>query len=137
MKKQIEVTKKTTEFIEVEIPSFFKRFNVNVSITEHSIIQVWPDNTLISFTPASDERYSTKIAELMNDKPHHQNITREEFDTAFNNTIKCLTEQYQLSMNMLHDPKEQAAEGQEAKAAEATEQTEQATEETGEEVAAE
>jgi hypothetical protein len=137
MKKQIEITKKTTEFIEVEIPSFFKRFNVNVSITAHSIIQVWPDSALISFTPASDERFNAKIAELMNDKPHHKSITIEEFETAFNNTIKCLTEQYQLSMNMLHDPKEQTAEGQEVKAAEATEQTEQATEETGEAVAVE
>jgi hypothetical protein len=136
MKKQIEVTKKTTEFIEVEIPSFFKRFLVSISITEHSIIQVWPNSALISFTPVSDERYSDKITELMNDKHHHQKITKEEFETAFNNTIKCLTEQYQLSMNMLHDPKEQAAEGQEAQAAEA-EQTEQATEETGEAVAVE
>jgi hypothetical protein len=108
MKKQIEVTKKSTEFIEVEIPSFFKRFSISVSITDHSIIQVWPDNALISFTPASDERYSAKIAELMNDKPHHQNITKQEFDTAFNNTIKCLTEQYQLSMSMM-DPNAQAA----------------------------
>jgi hypothetical protein len=143
MKKQIEITKKATEIIEVEIPSFFKRYNVSVSITAHSLIQAWPDNALISFTPATDERYNAKIAELMNDKPHHKAITKEEFQTTFENTIKCLTEQYQLSMSMILDPKEQAAEAtQETIQAEGqtqesatTEQT--VTEETGEQVAAE
>jgi len=116
MKKQIEIIEKATKTIEVEVPSFYNEHGVRVSITDHSIIKVWPDNTLVSFIPANNkDRYSSEIAEMFRYTFKPTEITKEEFDLAFNNTIKCLTEQYQLSMSMILDPKEQtAAEGQEA-----------------------
>lgn len=46
---------------------------------------------------------------------------KKNLKTAFNNTIKCLTEQYQLSMSMILDPNQQAA-GQQEVAEQATEQ---------------
>lgn len=138
MKKQITIREQKAKTIEIEMPSFYNFHGKYTAITEHAVIGVWTGGHMISFTLSSNEaRYKQCIDDvigLYTTEP----CTKEEFETAFNNTIKCLTEQYQLSMNMLHDPKEQTAEGQEVKAAEATEQTtEQATEETGEAVAVE
>lgn len=138
MKKQITIREQKAKTIEIEMPSYYNFHGKYTAITEHAVIGVWTGGHMISFTLSSNEaRYNQCIDDavgLYTTEP----CTKEEFETAFNNTIKCLTEQYQLSMNML-DPNAQTqqAEGQEVKAAEATEQTEQATEETGEAVAVE
>jgi hypothetical protein len=113
MKKQITVREHSAKTIEVEIPSYYNFHGKYTAITDHAVINVWSGLHMISFILASNvERYNQAIDDvfgLFTIEP----CTKEEFDTAFNNTIKCLTEQYQLSMNML-DPKEQtAAEGQE------------------------
>jgi hypothetical protein len=137
MKKQITITQKETKVIDVEVPSFHKQYGYYIAITDHSIIKVWPEPVLISMKLSSDSEIYNKAIEEVIQYPMEAS-TKEEFEAAFNNIIKCLTEQYQLSINML-DPNAiapQQAEGQEAQAAEA-EQTEQATEETGEAVAVE
>lgn len=117
-----------------------------ISITEHSVIRVTHDGLFAHCYPASQkERYNEAIQDALNYGPSP--CTKEEFETFFNKTIKCLTEQYQLSMNML-DPNTQQAGAitpQQAEEVKATEAAEQATEtetgaeagETGEAVAAE
>jgi len=121
MKKQIEIIEKSTKTIEVEVPSFYINYGIKVAITERSIIRVW-DNSLISFVPSSEkERYDKEIADVVNDQIKPKRISQQEFETSFNNTIKCLTEQYQLSINML-DPNTQTAEGQEVAATESAAQ---------------
>lgn len=114
MTKQIEIIERSSKLIEVDVPSFLNEHGVRIAITDQSIIRVWPDNTLVSFIPASDkERYSEIIAEIFRFTPKPTPISQQEFVSFYNNTIKCLTEQYQLSMNM-KDPGTQTAEGQQA-----------------------
>jgi hypothetical protein len=132
MKKQIEITEKATRVIEFDTPAFFTNYGTHVAITDHSLIRIWTDSGLISIIPATEKtRYANEVAELLKDK-YRSAITRQEFETAFNNTIKCLTEQYQLSMNMM-DPNaqvapanqeaiQQQAEGQEVAATESAAQ---------------
>src|ERR1044072_3726540 len=114
MKKQIEISTKATKLIEVEVPSYYNFHGKYTAITEHAVIGVWSDGHMISFNLASNkERYSESIDNAIG-LYGTQPCTKKEFETAFNKTIKCLTEQYQLSMNMILDPKKQTAEeGQE------------------------
>jgi hypothetical protein len=142
MKKQIEITEKTTRSVEIEVPSFYNEYGVRVAVTDHAVIKVWPGGSLISFIYSTDKvRYNKAIDELLQYKV--QSITEQEFDIAFNNEIKCLTEQYQLSKNMF-DPNntqaapanqeaiaEQAAAGEAAVAATEQEAQEQAMESEG------
>jgi hypothetical protein len=114
MKKQIEISTKATKLIEVEVPSYYNFHGKYTAITEHAVIGVWSDGHMISFNLASNkERYSESIDNAIG-LYGTQPCTKKEFETAFNKTIKCLTEQYQLSMNMILDPNTQTAEGQQA-----------------------
>jgi hypothetical protein len=139
MKKQITITEMSlvTRTIEVEVPSYYTKFTMYIAITDESVIKVYDDGKFSLITPATQEkRYNEEVVDALKYNPAP--ISKELFEEKLQNSIKCLTEQYQLSMNML-DPNAiapQQAEGQEVKAAEA-EQTEQATEETGEAVAVE
>lgn len=108
MKKQIQITEKTTRSVEIEVPSFYNEYDVRVAVTDYAVIKVWPGGSLISFIYATDKvRYNKAIDELLQYKV--KSITEKEFDIAFNNEIKCLTEQYQLSINMVLDPNLQPA----------------------------
>lgn len=132
MKKQIEITEKAKKNIEVEVPSFYYQFGIYTAITEHSIIRA--SNTYSSLILGADkDRYNDAINECLKYEP--QPITKEEFETAFNNTIKCLTEQYQLSINML-DPNAQQATQEAAEQATDTAPAEQINEQTDDQVAA-
>jgi hypothetical protein len=138
MKKQITITEMSlvTRTIEVEVPSYYTKFSMYIAVTDESVTKIYDDGKFSLITPATQEkRYNEEVVDALKYNPSP--ISKELFEEKLQNTIKCLTEQYQLSMNMLHDPNTQTAEGQEAQAAEATEQTEQATEETGEAVAVE
>lgn len=125
MKKQIEITEKATKIIEFDIPAFFTNYGIYVAITDYSVIRIWTDSSLISIIPATEKaRYANDVAEELKHK-YRSAITQQEFEIAFNKTIKCLTEQYQLSMNMVLDPNTQTAEaanGQEVAATESAEQ---------------
>jgi hypothetical protein len=119
MKKQITIRQQSEKTIEVEMPSFYNFHGKYTAITEHAVIGVWSDGHMISFNFASNkDRYNQCIDDVMG-LYSAQPCTQEEFETAFNNTIKCLTEQYQLSMNMQLDPNNAAGQ-QEAE--QATEQ---------------
>jgi hypothetical protein len=108
MKKQITVREHKAKIIEVEMPSYYNFHGKYTAITEHAVINVWSGQHMISFNLASNvERYNQAIDDVFG-LFTIESCTKEEFDTAFNNTIKCLTEQYQLSMNMM-DPNAQAA----------------------------
>jgi hypothetical protein len=77
---------------------------------------------MISINLASKaDRYNQCIDEVLG-LYGIQSVTKQEFETAFNNTIKCLTEQYQLSMSMILDPNTRTAEGQEVAATESAAQ---------------
>jgi hypothetical protein len=130
MKKQIEITTKATKIIEVEIPSYYNFHGKYTAITEHAVISVWSDGQLITCTLESNkERYNEAIDNTLTYSSTVK-VSRKEFERAFNDTIKCLTEQYQLSMSMI-DPNTQTAEGQEVAA------TESAAQDTAMEVSAE
>jgi hypothetical protein len=132
MKKQIEIPTKSTKLIEVEIPSYYNFHGKYTAITEHAVIGVWTDGNMISFNLSSNkERYNESIDNAIG-LYGTQPCTKEEFDTAFNNTIKCLTEQYQLSMNMVLDPNTQNAEPANVEGQEAA--TESAAQDTAMEV---
>jgi hypothetical protein len=108
MKKQIEIATKSTKTIEVEIPSYYNFHGKYTAITDHAVIGVWTEGNMISINLASKaDRYNQCIDEVLG-LYGTQSVTKQEFETAFNNTIKCLTEQYQLSMSM-QDPNLQAA----------------------------
>lgn len=128
-----------TRTIEVELPSYYTKFSMYIAVTDESVIKIYDDGKFSLITPASQEkRYNEEVVDALKYNPAP--ISKELFEEKLQNTIKCLTEQYQLSMNML-DPNTQTAEpvNQEAIAqqAEGQETAEQATEETGEVVAAE
>jgi hypothetical protein len=120
------------------MPSYYNFHGKYTAITEHAVISVWSDGQLICCNLSSNkERYNEAIDNTLSYSSTVK-VSRKEFETAFNNTIKCLTEQYQLSMNM-QDPnlqaagpdnqeaiKEQTAEGQEQEVA-ATESAAQDT----------
>jgi hypothetical protein len=113
MKKQITIRQQSEKTIEVEMPSFYNFHGKYTAITEHAVIGVWSDGHMISFNFASNkDRYNQCIDDVMG-LYSVQPCTQEEFETAFNNTIKCLTEQYQLSMNMQLDPNNAAGQQEE------------------------
>lgn len=125
MKKQIEISTKSTKIIEVEMPSYYNFHGKYTAITEHAVISVWSDGQLITCNLASNkERYNEAIDNTLAYSSTLK-VSKKEFEIAFNKTIKCLTEQYQLSMNMVLDPNTQTAEaanGQEVAATESAEQ---------------
>jgi hypothetical protein len=128
MKKQIEITEKKTRTVDVEVPSFYNEYGVRVAVTDYAVIKVWPGASLISFVYSTDKaRYSEAVDQLL--QYRSATITEQEFDIAFNNAIKCLTEQYQLSKNM-QDPNAQQPANQEA-----TEQAQPANEQATESAA--
>lgn len=147
MKKRIEITEQSTRIIEVEVPSYYNGHGIYSAITESSIISVSRNGQHYSYTAAADRFYSENIAMALKYDPPR--IAKEEFDSAMEITLKCLTEQYQLSKEMSNiDPNAtQAADNQEAaeQAGNTEQANEQATEgneteveaETGEAVAAE
>lgn len=140
MKKRIEITEQSTRIIEVEVPSYYNGHGIYSAITESSIISVSRNGQHYSYTAAADRFYSENIAMALKYDPPR--IAKEEFDSAMEITLKCLTEQYQLSKEMSNiDPNAtQAADNQEAPSEQVgnTEQAkEQATEETETEVEAE
>jgi hypothetical protein len=132
MKKQITITEQKSRQVEVEVPSFHNFHGRYSAITEHSVMMVW-ENHMITYELASNkDRYNNAIDDVLK---YSSSVfcTKEEFETAFNNTIKCLTEQYQLSMSMILGPNTQTAEGQEQQVA----ATESAAQDNAMEVSAE
>jgi hypothetical protein len=120
MKKQIEITRQSTETIDVEVPSYYDNHGMYVAITDHAVIKVAKDGLFANFWSADKpDYYSEAVVDALKWSP--PTITEQEFDIAFHNTIKCLTEQYQLSKSM-YDPN--------------TAQQEQANQEVAEQVAA-
>lgn len=136
MKKQIEITKQSTKTIEVDVPSYYENHGMYIAITDHSVIKVAKDAFFINIWPAiRADYYSEAIADTLKWEP--LSITEDEFETVFNNAIKCLTEQYQLSKNMFdpntaqQEPTNQEAIAEQAAAGEAVQaevSNEQATE---------
>lgn len=49
MKKQIEITKHSTETIEVEVPSYYDNHGMYIAITDHAVIKVAKDGLFVSF----------------------------------------------------------------------------------------
>lgn len=106
-----------TRTIEVEVPSYYRKHGMMIAITDEAVIKIGKDSMFYHFVSANDAKYySEGIVDALRYNP--QVIEKQEFDNHLNKTIKCLTEQYQLSMNM-QDPNLQAASEQ---------TTEQATE---------
>jgi hypothetical protein len=121
MKKQITITEMSlvTRIIEVEVPSYYRKHGTMIAITDEAVIKIGKDSMFYHFVSATDAKYySDGVVDALRYNP--EVIEKHEFDNHLNNTIKCLTEQYQLSMNMQLDPNQQATGQQEV--------TEQATE---------
>lgn len=116
MKKQITITEQKSRQVEVEVPSFHNFHGRYSAITEHSVMMVW-ENHMITYELATNkDRYNNAIDDVLR---YSSSVfcAKEEFETAFNKTIKCLTEQYQLSMSMVLDPNTQTAEPQQQEVA--------------------
>lgn len=103
---QIEISTKTTTIVNVENPSFFRQHGIYTAITDQFVITTSDSCNFTSLIPVSDkQRYADAIADAIKYSP--TSIKKEEFEKVFNNSIKCLTEQYQLSIAMnKFDPKE-------------------------------
>jgi hypothetical protein len=102
-KVQIKVTEKTTKLIDVEMPSFYLLHGLYVEITDQHVIQVSDSARFIALiTSGETERYSASIQDVLNGG---KRIKQKDFYIAFDKCIKCLTEQYQLSMDMNLEPK--------------------------------
>jgi hypothetical protein len=84
-----------------------------IAITDDAVIKIGNDSKFYHFVHASDSKYYGEgVVDALRYSP--EIIEKQEFDNHFNKTIKCLTEQYQLSMSMILDPNTQTAEGQQA-----------------------
>jgi hypothetical protein len=103
-KVQIKVTEQTTKLIDVEMPSYYLLHGMYVAITALHVIQI-SDNThfIALITSGETVRYGASIYEAIN---YGKRTEQNDFKTAFDKCIKCLTEQYQLSMDMNLEPKE-------------------------------
>jgi hypothetical protein len=111
MKKQIEVKTESTKVIEVEVPSYHNFYGKVTAITDTAVICACPAGHYIFCTLSENKDAYNKAIDDTLRYSGTVPATKEEFETAFNKTIKCLTEQYQLSMSM-QDPN-LAAAGQE------------------------
>jgi hypothetical protein len=123
MKKQITITEMSlvTRTIEVEVPSYYRKFGMVIAITDEAVIKIGKDSMFYHFVSANDSKYySEAVVDALRYYP--DSIDKQEFETQLAKTIKCLTEQYQLSMNMILDPNTQTAEGQEVAATESAAQ---------------
>ena len=122
-----------TRTIEVEVPRYYRKHGMVIAITDESVITIGKDYMFYHIVSANDSKYySEGVVDALRYSP--EVIEKKDFESVLNNTIKCLTEQYQLSVNMLQDPNAQVAEEVKAEGQEVA-ATEQATEETGEQVA--
>ena len=108
-----------TRTIEVEVPSYYRKHGMMIAITDEAVIKIGKDSMFYHIVSANDAKYySEGVVDALRYNP--EVIEKQEFDNHLNNTIKCLTEQYQLSMNMQLDPNNVAAGQQEVE--QATEQ---------------
>src|ERR1044072_3025908 len=135
MKKQITITEMSlvTRTIEVQVPSYYRKHGMVIAVTDDAVIKIGNDSKFYHFVPASDSKYYGEgVVDALRYSP--EVIEKQEFDNHFNNTIKCLTEQYQLSMSM-QDQNLQTPEGQQA--TEETAALESASQDNAMEVSAE
>lgn len=115
-----------TRTIEVEVPSYYRKHGMVIAITDEAVIKVGKDPMFYYFVPSNDsKRYSEGVVDALRYNP--EIIDKQEFETHLDSTIKCLTEQYQLSINMVLDPNTQAAEGQQQEQTAEVAETTQAT----------
>ena len=86
---QLEITKQTTDRIDVETPSFYKRHAFMYSITDSCIISVGPSSLWINKVEDS-KGYTREIVDAIKG----EKITCEEFDQAYCKTRKEIDLQF-------------------------------------------
>jgi hypothetical protein len=105
---KLEIAKSTTETIEVPTPSYYKYFSMYAVITETLVMTVSEHS--IWTVNKDDQRYPKEVLDVIN---NYWSTTSEEFEQRFNQTLKCLAEQYSAAINTnTLDPKEQAEQEQ-------------------------
>lgn len=87
---KLQVTKQTTEELEVETPSFYRRNWAVYSITETSVMTVGDDAVWVTRSTESPNRFAETVVDIIKgDK-----ITREQFIKAYHKAQKTIAEQF-------------------------------------------
>lgn len=130
---QLEVSKTSTEIIDVKTPAFYYTLGLYSFIADSFYLTVSPSTHFIALVPRQEEkRFADNVKETLK---WGEPITQEEFKTHFDKALKCLAEQYIAAMTMFNnnDPKEGQEVNQDTAAEKAASETaaETATEPEG------
>lgn len=87
---KLQVTKKTTEELEVETPSFYRRNWAFYAITESSVMTVGDDTVWVTRSKESPSRF----AETVEDVIKGDKISHEQFIKAYHKAQKTIAEQF-------------------------------------------
>jgi hypothetical protein len=84
---KLQVTKQTTEEVDIEVPSFYRRFGALIAITETAAISIY-DDSFFTVLAEDKKQYSEKAIEATKS----QKITGAEFMAACNKTQNRIKE---------------------------------------------
>lgn len=87
---KLQVTKKTTEELEVETPSYYRQNWAFYAITEASVMTVGDDTIWVTRSKESPSRF----AETVQDVIKGEIITREQFIKAYHKAQKTIAEHF-------------------------------------------